>query len=210
MPKVISILNQKGGVGKTTLAVHLATAFARSKQAVLLVDADPQGSALDWAAARRGEPLFPVVGLPKKSIHKELPPLAANYDYVIIDGPPRVNDVATSAIMASDLVLVPVQPSPYDVWAAKEIIDLMNESEAFRSNVKRAFVINRKIVNTAIGRDVASALSEYPIPVLETAISQRVAYAESAAQGLTVFDLDAVPATHEMDHLVVEIKELLA
>lgn len=210
MPQVISILNQKGGVGKTTLAVHLATAFARTKKSVLLVDADPQGSALDWAAARRGEPLFPVVGLPKKSIHKELPALSGNYDFVIIDGPPRVNEVATSAIMASDLVLVPVQPSPYDVWAAKEIIDLMNESDAFRPNIKRAFVINRKIVNTAIGRDVVSALSEYPIPVLETAISQRVAYAESAAQGLTVFDLDAVPATNEMDQLVKEIKGLLA
>lgn len=75
--KVIAILNQKGGVGKTTLAVHLATALARAKRTVLLVDADPQGSALDWAAARHGDPLFPVVGLPKSSIHKELPTLGS-------------------------------------------------------------------------------------------------------------------------------------
>ena len=75
MPKVIAILNQKGGVGKTTLAVHLATALARKKRRVLLLDADPQGSALDWAAARHGEPVFPVTGLPKASIHKELPAL---------------------------------------------------------------------------------------------------------------------------------------
>ena len=210
MPKVISILNQKGGVGKTTLAVHLATALVRSKHKVLLVDADPQGSALDWAAARRGEPLCPVVGLPKKSIHKELPGLSVNYDFVILDGPPRVNEVASSAILASDLVLVPVQPSPYDVWAAKEIIDLMSESEVYRSTVKKAFVINRKIANTAIARDVTAALSEYPIPVLQSAISQRVAYAESAAQGLTVFDLDAIPATTELDQLVKEIKKVLA
>ena len=85
---------------------------------------------MDWAAARHGDPLFPVVGLPKPSIHKELPPLAMNYDLVIIDGPPRVYDVARSAIMASDLVLVPVQPSPYDVWAAKEIIDLLTEAQS--------------------------------------------------------------------------------
>jgi chromosome partitioning protein len=210
MPKVIAILNQKGGVGKTTLAVHLATAFARRDRKVLLVDADPQGSALDWAAARHGQPLFPVAGLPKNSIHKELPSLAANFDLVIIDGPPRVYDVAKSAVGASDLVLVPVQPSPYDVWAAKEIIDLFNEAMVFRPNLQKAFVINRKIVNTAIGRDVADALSEYPIPVLKTAICQRVAFAESATQGRTVYDLDPeMLASKEMDQLAEEVERML-
>jgi chromosome partitioning protein len=210
MPKVIAILNQKGGVGKTTLAVHIATALARKSRSVLLLDADPQGSALDWAAARHGEPLFPVVGLPKSSIHKELPALASNYDVVIIDGPPRVYDVARSAIMASDLVLVPVQPSPYDVWAAKEIIDLLNEATVYKPSLQKAFVINRKIVNTAIGRDVAEALSEYPIPVLKTAVCQRVAFAESATQGLTVYELDPdMLAAQEMNHLASEVEELL-
>lgn len=210
MPKVIAILNQKGGVGKTTLAVHLATALARQKRSVLLLDADPQGSALDWAAARHGEPLFPVVGLPKSSIHKELPSLAANYDLVLIDGPPRVYDVARSAIMASDLVLVPVQPSPYDVWAAKDIIDLLNEAGVYKPTLKKAFVINRKIVNTAIGRDVVEALSEYPIPVLTTAVGQRVAFAESATQGRTVYELDPdMLASQEMNQLAAEVEQLL-
>jgi chromosome partitioning protein len=210
VPKVIAILNQKGGVGKTTLAVHLATALARKKRAVILLDADPQGSALDWAAARHGDPLFPVVGLPKSSIHKELPALAANYELVIIDGPPRVYDVARSAIMAADLVLVPVQPSPYDVWAAKEIIDLLTEASIYKPNLRKAFIINRKIANTAIGRDVAEALSEYPIPVLESAICQRVAFAESATQGLTVYELDPeMLASQEMDTLAEEVERML-
>lgn len=141
MPKVIAILHQKGGVGKTTLAVHIATALARKSRSVLLLDADPQGSALDWAAARHGEPLFPVVGLPKSSIHNGFPALANNYNVVIIDGPPRVYDVGRSAIMASDLVLVPVQPSLYDVWAAKEIIDLLNEATVYKPSLQKAFVI---------------------------------------------------------------------
>lgn len=205
---IIGFLNQKGGVGKTTLAVHVADALARRNKRVLLVDADPQGSALDWAASRKGEPLFPVAGLPRPSIHKELPALAKDYEIVLIDGPPRVYEVARSAIMASDLVLIPVQPSPYDVWAAKEIVDLLGEALVFKPNLKSAFVINRKIVNTALGRDVAEALAEYPVPVLKTAICQRVALAESAAQGQTVFETAPDnPAGRELVQLVDDIME---
>ena len=94
---IISFLNQKGGVGKTTLAVHVATALAMDGHRVLLVDGDPQGSALDWSASREIDALFPVVGIPKPTIHKELPKLAANYDFVVIDGAPRVYDVAREA-----------------------------------------------------------------------------------------------------------------
>lgn len=211
MAKVISVLNQKGGAGKTTLSVHIATALARKGEKVLLIDADPQGSALDWSAARQAVPLFPVAGLPKASIHKELPGLAAGYSMVLIDGPPRVYDVAQSAIMASDLVLIPVQPSPYDVWAAKEIVDMLGEASVYKEKLKSAFVINRKIVNTAIGRDVAGALTEYPVPVLRSSVCQRVAFAESAGQGLTVYDLDSHhPACKEIDALVAELRRLIA
>lgn len=187
---VISFLNQKGGVGKTTLAVHVADALARRKYRVLVVDADPQGSALDWAAARQGEPRFPVVGLPKPSIHKELGVMAQGYEWVVIDGPPRVYEVARSAIMASDAVFIPVQPSPYDVWAANEILELFRESDVYRPDVKRAFVVNRKIANTAIGRDVKDALAEYRLPVLAAEVCQRVSFADSATLGKTVFDVD--------------------
>lgn len=211
MAKVISVLNQKGGVGKTTLTVHIATALARLGEKVLLIDADPQGSALDWSAARQSEPLFPVAGLPKASIHKDLPSLAVGYTTVLIDGPPRVYDVARSAIMASDLVLIPVQPSPYDVWAAKEIVDLLHEASVYKGKLKSAFVINRKIVNTAIGHAVVEALTEYPISVLRSSVCQRVAFAETANHGLTVYDNDPdSSACREIDSLVAELKDLLS
>lgn len=207
---IISLLNQKGGVGKTTLAVHLATALAHRGKRVLMVDADPQGSALDWAASREGETSFPVIGLPKATLHKELPKLAADYDFLVIDGAPRVYDVARSAIMASNLVLIPVQPSPYDVWAAKEIVDLITDVKPFKENLKSVFVINRKIVKTAIGRDVTEALSEYEVPVLKAQVCQRVSFAESAGQGQTVLETEPESlASQEIEALTTEVMELI-
>lgn len=205
---IIGVLNQKGGVGKTTLSVNIAAALARNGQRVLLIDADPQGSALDWAAAREGDPLFAVVGLPKPSIHKELSVVGEGYDHIVIDGPPRVTDLARSAIMASDVVLVPVQPSPYDIWAADEVVKLIEEASVFKENIKSFFVINRKIANTAIGRDVREALEAYNLPTLEASVVQRVVFAEAAAVGKAVYeqDRDGV-ASQEIEAVVSELQE---
>jgi chromosome partitioning protein len=112
--------------------------------------------------------------------------------------------------MASDLVIIPVQPSPYDVWAAKEIIDLLDEASIYKPALKKVFAINRKIANTAIGRDVVEALKDYPLPVLKSALCQRVPFAESATQGLTVYELDPdMTASREMSDLADEVLELL-
>jgi chromosome partitioning protein len=205
----IAIANQKGGVGKTTLGVHIAMAWAQRGPRVLLVDADPQSSALDWSASRSDAGVFPVIGLPKATLHREIKPLAQDFDSVIIDGPPRAYDVARSAIMASDIIVIPIQPSPYDVWAAKEIIDLIKEASSFKEKLKCAFAINRKIVNTAIGRDVHRALEDYDVPVLKTSVCQRVIFAESAASGQTV--LEAQPesrASQEIRSLAYDIIEM--
>ncbi len=172
----------------------------------MLVDADPQASSLAWSTVRSAEPLFPVVGMAKASLHKDLPDLAANYDHVIIDGAPRVNEIARSAILACDLVLMPVQPSPVDVWATDEIVRLIEEARTFRPTIKAAFVVNRRIANTAIGRDVAKAFEDHPFDVLKATISQRVVFAESFAQGLSV--LETAPgsvAAGEIDGLLREL-----
>jgi len=190
MGKIIAVANQKGGVGKTTLSVNLAASLARTGKRVLLIDADPQGSALDWAAARESEPLFSLVGLPRPTVHKEIGQIGQGYDHIIIDGPPRVTDLARSAIMASDVVVIPVQPSPYDIWAADEVVKLINEARVYKDGLKAVFVVNRKIANTAIGRDVGEALSEYSLPVLDASITQRVVFAEAVAQGKAVYEID--------------------
>jgi chromosome partitioning protein len=187
---IIGVLNQKGGVGKTTIAVNLAAVYAKSGQRVLLVDADPQGSSLAWSSAREGKPLFTVVGMPKPTLHKDMPSISSDYDMVIIDGSPRVSELGRAAIMASDLVVIPVQPSPYDVWASADTVKLIKEAQQFKDNLRGVFVINRKIVNTAIGRDVTKALANFDLPVCERALAQRVVYAESAARGLAVIETE--------------------
>jgi len=206
---IISVQNQKGGVGKTTLAIHISHALALTKKArVLLVDADPQGSARDWSAARSDDPPFTVIAIDRPVLHRELPKITADYDHIIIDGPPRASELARSAISAADLVLIPVQPSPYDVWAAQEIISLVKEATVFKENLKAVFAINRKIVNTAIGRDVSEALSGFEIPVLKAQICQRVAFAESAATGQTVLETD--PKGSAAKEIKAIVKEILA
>lgn len=203
---IVGLLNQKGGVGKTTLSVSLAASLARNGNRVLLIDADPQGSALDWAAAREGEPLFSVVGFPRPTIHKEIGQLGQGYDHIVIDGPPRVTDLARSAIMAADVVLIPVQPSPYDIWAADEVVRLIEEARVYKEGLKAAFLVNRKIVNTAIGRDVGEALAVYPIPALVATVTQRVIFAEAAAQGRAVHEIDSAgPAAAEIEAVRVEL-----
>ncbi|NCG53674.1 ParA family partition ATPase [Serratia fonticola] len=206
---IISVLNQKGGVGKTTLSVNIAAQLAAEGKRVMLLDADPQGSSLDWAAAREVESCFTVVGLPRATLHKEISKFVQDYDHIIIDGPPRVTDLARSAIMAADIVLIPVQPSPYDVWAAQEVVSLVDEARIYKENIKSAFVVNRKIANTAIGRDVGEALATYNTKVLESTVTQRVIFAEAAAVGKAVFEIDANgSAANEIAALVHEILEL--
>ncbi|MAW88070.1 MAG: cobyrinic acid a,c-diamide synthase [Phyllobacteriaceae bacterium] len=201
---IIGVLNQKGGVGKTTIAINLAATIAQSGSRVLLVDADPQASALAWSAAREEKPIFPVIGMAKPTLHRDLPDIAKDYDVVVIDGAPRVNELGRAAILASDLVLIPVQPSPYDIWAAADTVQLIQEAQQFKPDIRAAFVINRKIANTAIGRDVTTALSDFEdVPVLPVALHQRVIYAESAAQGLSVIEADMnSDAAREVGQLV--------
>jgi len=209
MMRVIAVLNQKGGAGKTTIATHLARALQLDGADVLLVDSDPQGSARDWAAVREDQPV-PVVGLDRPTIERDLKSIAQK-DYVIIDGAPQAHDLAVSALKAAHFILIPVQPSPYDIWATSDLVDLVKQRmELTEGQLKAAFLISRAIRNTKLGQEVTEALTGYALPILTVRIMQRVIYPTTAAAGTTVLDTEPHgEAAKEIRALTHEIKDIL-
>jgi chromosome partitioning protein len=208
---IIAVVNQKGGAGKTTIALNLAAALAAEHKRVLLVDADPQQTAQDWAAVRSSPPPFQVVGLAKPVLHRDLPQMAADYDHVVIDGAPRNYEVARSAIAAADLVLIPVQPSGADFWASRETVGLVKEAHGFKETQKSVFVVSRKIGRSVLGRDIADALAEFEIPILHAGTTQRVVYAEALTGGSTVIEQQPRgAAADEIRAILAELREDVA
>jgi chromosome partitioning protein len=209
---IVALLNQKGGVGKTTLALHLAGAWARQGCRVTVIDADPQGSALDWSEqrAKEGSPrLFGVLGLARDTLHREAPEIARGVDHVVIDGPPRIAGLMRSALLAADLVLVPAQPSPFDGWASGEMLNLIREARIFRPELVARFVLNRCAARTIIARETGDALAEHDPPVLAARIGQRVAFADAARTGQLVFEVESRgAAAREITALCAEIAGL--
>lgn len=207
--KTIAILNQKGGAGKTTIATHLARAYQLQGNDVLLIDSDPQGSARDWAAVKDDQPVT-VIGIDRPTIERDIKNVGKGRDIVVIDGAPQAADLAVSAIKAADVIIIPVQPSPYDIWATADLVDLVKSRiEITDGKLKAAFVISRTIKNTKLGQEIDDALAGYGLPILKTRVTQRVFYPTSAAAGTTVLDIEPESdASKEILALAEEINQL--
>ncbi|WP_020560825.1 ParA family partition ATPase [Thiofilum flexile] len=209
MPQVIAVLNQKGGSGKTTIATNLAHALKLAKSKVLLVDSDPQGSARDWNEANQGQ-VLPVVGLDRETLPTDLIAISGGYDYVVIDGAPQIAKLAAAAVKCADLVLIPVQPSPFDIWATADLVELIKTRQSLTDGKPLAvFVISRAIKNTKLSQEVNEALEGYGLPILLHGTSQRVIYPTVAVTGQTVFSEAGNPAIEEIEALAQEVLELL-
>jgi len=208
----IAVLNQKGGAGKTTLATNLSRALKLAGETVLLVDTDPQGSARDWSAAAGDNQSVPVVGLDRPQLlQRDLRTLAQPYAWTVIDGAPQLREMAAAAIAACDIVLIPVQPSPYDIWSAADLVDAIKARRALADgSPAAAFVVSRAIKNTRLGREVTEALADYELPVFEASTIQRQIYARSAIDGLSVLDSEPDgPAAAEIRAIVQELREVV-
>lgn len=201
---ILSILSEKGGSGKTTIATNLATAFHLNGTETLLVDADPQGTARDWGAASDAD--TPVVaGIDRPSLEEDVPRLGERFELIIIDGAPRMQQRAVSAVKASDLVLVPVRPSAADIWSAETILEACS---AYATEAR--FVVSSQVVGTALAKGIQEALESFDVEVMNARTSQRVAFTEALGAGESVLQYKPRgKAAGEIEALYEEVRTLL-
>lgn len=217
----ISFISQKGGTGKTTLALHVAALMASYGFKTLLIDADPQASSMAWFACRvqhghvspKG---LTVMAISNGTITDQLPELAKTYDCILIDGPPRGDRIARDVILASDLVLVPTRLSGFDVWAADSITKTIEELRAIQQMASRRplnwfYVVSQKNPRTLAGKAILRALEANTGHLLDTHICERACFVESTSQGLTILETEPPngKARREIEALGEEIRHLI-
>lgn len=213
--RIITIAQQKGGSGKTTLAAHLAVALSQhihfgATARVALLDCDPQGSLGEWFEAREATLREDRTGLSFRTAsgwgaRREARSLVRDYDFVVIDTPPKSDVESRPAIEAADLVAVPVQPTPIDLWATQPTLDMIA-----KEGTASLLVINRAQSRAALTEDISAAIMALGHPAARTRLGNRVAYAASMGRGLTV--LETAPGSKgalEVETLAAEFRASL-
>lgn len=213
--KIITICNQKGGSGKTTVSMCLAGALADKAKKVLVVDADAQGTATRWAASAE-ETTFPaaVIGLSAANakVHREVKKFVDDYDYILIDCPPAADSpVPQSALLVSDLAIVPVIPSPLDLWAAVGIREVISQVKILNEALESRLLVNQCQPNTSLAKESLEILSDFGIKVCQTKLGQRQVYRQIAIFGQSINQLGKKSgmALNEIDSLVKEVLAIL-
>ena len=207
---ILAVANMKGGTGKSTIATNLATLFAARGDEVLLVDTDPQQSALDWQQDRPAtRPHVAVIGLPAPNLHREVPRLHTKYSLILLDGGGRVTATARAAVGVADFLLVPTLASIPDARATQRFFrEVVDEATAIRGRISGAILFSMVKTGTVFNVAGQTAIKELGYPVLDATLSHRIAYQEAFAQGLGVVEYEArSKAAEEMQALFHELQE---
>jgi len=211
--KVITVGNVKGGVGKSTIACNLAVEATKAGKKVLLIDSDTQQSSIDFRATRaeKNLPEFQAVSITKNTIHKDVGSFK-DFDFIIIDAGGRDTAVFRSAVLASDLFLIPVLPSQYDIWATAGTVETLEEAKPFK-DINACFVINQVIPHTTVVKEALQALKDFKLPILNTRLHARVAFKQSISEGRGVTEYEPTgkneKASKELRSLFQEVLKCL-
>jgi len=203
---IIAVVGNKGGAGKTTLSVNLAAGISQNSS-IAVIDADPQGSSLQWRAIAGDNVNFPVYA-PTFSLKQQAQSYVSKKDHVLIDCPPSVKSPETLAVLEfADIALIPVQPSPIDLWATVHIEKAIKEAREVNPELRALLVINQLESRTTLSKLVRDVLSEIDLPVADTAIRRRAIYRNSALEGKSVYGIGkrGADAAEELNSLLEEV-----
>ena len=205
--RIIAVINQKGGTGKTTLALNLAAGLAR-RAATHLVDADPQGSISQWVAMAAAHTGLPPVAQPGDDPFATIAQLACTHRYVVVDCPPAIQGDLVAAVMRSvQVILIPVLPSPIDLWASVGMAAALGEARRLNPGLRAGLVLNQLETRNALSRAMREALAEFDIPILRASMQRRAAYRSAAVEGTSVYGLGkrAQAAVADMEAIIEEV-----
>jgi chromosome partitioning protein len=203
---VIAFVGNKGGAGKTTLTVNLAVGLGGMGR-VAILDTDPQGSSAQWRSIAEDEMLPPVISA-THDLLAQVGDLEQQHDYLVVDCPPSVQVPQTLAVLqVSDVALIPVQPSPFDLWASIHIENAVKQARASNPALQALLVINQLEPRTTLSQLMRDALAEIEVPVAATAIQRRAVYRASALEGRSVYGMGkrGAAAVAELDQLIQEV-----
>ncbi len=204
---IISLVNQKGGVGKSTTAINLAASLARKNCKLVFIDTDPQGSAVRWHTIENNK-AFEIKHHPRPIYHQDLNELAWDYDHVVIDAPPANGDITQSILAVTDLAIIPLSPSPVEMWSCDKTLEMINKQEKQSTSLKSKLLVCRKIPGTKLGREARGAMGVFATDIFETELCQRVAYIEAMNAGVSVMQYAPdSKAAREVENLSQEIIE---
>lgn len=207
--RVIAVVNQKGGTGKTTLSMNLAAGLARRAPTAVL-DADPQHSASQWAQlARIDKRAFPApVFAATDGLATHLGKCEPDYHFVVVDCPPAMHSETVREVMArADLALIPVLPSPMDLWASVGMVDMVTAAQRLNPKLRAYLVLNQLEARNAMSRSMEQALAEFSIPATRASVHRRAVYRRVALEGSNVYDFTALgrAAAEEIDAIINEV-----
>ena len=208
---IVSVTSLKGGVGKSTIAQNLAVGFANIGYKVAIIDTDTNASTVHWSGLR-DEDLAPIMVMgisTSEALRKNVKKLHEDYEIIVIDGTPSMNKLVSTIMILGDIVLIPIRPSGFDIWATEKFLEKYDQAKALKDDIKASFILNEFNGKLNLSQEIKEALNELNIPTLKTTVKNRIAYQEAAVMGLGVYEYKDPKAKKEIVSLTNEVLENL-